>query len=226
MSIAIRPTTAPDDDHDREEIVRLELLRRLAMGAAHTLNNAFTGILGETLCLLDERKGDPAVVEACGVIQNEVERCARLTRLVALRAQTREPLLDEADLGALLRGVEALLRETVSRSLAIRIATPEPGLCVRGSVEDCELLVLSVALRLVREHTGGGALEIDVVPGAHAIDVVVALRADPPAVASAEPGWQRTVRTALDGIAARIGACVVADGAHAARIRLLRAEER
>ena len=82
-----------------EEIARLELLRRLALGAAHTLNNAFTAILGETLCLADERKGDPVVTEACSLIQSEVERCARLTRQVATRVQRRESVLDETNVG-------------------------------------------------------------------------------------------------------------------------------
>jgi signal transduction histidine kinase len=138
-----------------EEIARLDLLRRLSMGAAHTLNNAFTAILGETLGLLDERKGDPLVAEACGLIQGEVERCARLMRAIALRMHRRTPLLDETSVASLLRGLEPLLRETVSRSVALACEAPPLSLCVRGASEDIELLALLCAHRLVHGATGG-----------------------------------------------------------------------
>lgn len=138
-----------------EEIARLDLLRRLSMGAAHTLNNAFTAILGETLGLLDERKGDPLVTEACELIQGEVERCARLMRAIALRLQRRSPVLDETSLASLLRGLEPLLRETVSRSIAFDCEKPPISVCVRGASEDIELLVLLCAHRLVHGAMSG-----------------------------------------------------------------------
>lgn len=224
VATAIRPTTDARPDGDLEEIARLDLLRRLSMGAAHTLNNAFTGILGETLCLLDDRKDDPAVVEACTVIQHEVERCARITRLVALRAQPRERLIDETDVGTLLRGVETLLRETVSRALTIEVAATDAGLGVRGAIEDCELLVLSAVHGLVRDHAGGGVLSVAAAPAEHTIDVVIALRADRASAPRAEHGWQRAVRSALEGIAARIGAELLVEDPHTIRVRLARAE--
>jgi signal transduction histidine kinase len=148
-----------------EEIARLELLRRLALGAAHTLNNAFTAILGETLCLADERKGDPVVTEACSLIQSEVERCARLTRQVATRVQRRESVLDETNVATLVRSLEPLLRETVTRSVAIDLDVPDRGVLVCGPGEDLELLVLLVAHRLARMPGRGAALRIAL--GAH-----------------------------------------------------------
>ena len=143
-----------------EEIARLELLRRLAMGAAHTLNNAFTAILGETLCLADERKHDPLVSEACDLIQGEVERCARLTRSIAARVQRRENALEESNIAALVRGLEPLLRETVSRSVAMSVEVPDLSVLVRGPGEDLELLVLLVAHRLALTPVRGAALHL------------------------------------------------------------------
>jgi C4-dicarboxylate-specific signal transduction histidine kinase len=142
------------------EIARLELLRRLTMGAAHSLNNAFTAILGETLCLADERKTDPLVTEACGLIQSEVERCARLTRAVAARVQRRESVLDETNIATLMRQLEPLLRETVSRCVAIEVDVPDLGVTVRGPGEDLEVLVLLVAHRLTGMPSRSAALRI------------------------------------------------------------------
>jgi signal transduction histidine kinase len=138
-----------------EEITRLDLLRRLSLGAAHTLNNAFTAILGETLGLLDERKGDPLVAEACRLIQGEVERCARLLRAITVRMHRRTSLMDETSLGNLMRGLEPLLRETVSRSVALACEMPPISTCVRGASEDIELLALVCAHRLVRGAASG-----------------------------------------------------------------------
>lgn len=235
VATAIRPTTEALDgddfarDRDAEEVVRLDLLRRLSMGAAHTLNNAFTGILGETLCLLDDRKDDPAVVEACNLIQNEVERCARLTRLVAMRAQARQSLIEEADVGSLLRGAESLLRETVSRSLAIECEIPAPGLCVRGSAEDCELLLLSLTLGVVRDHVGGGTLRIAVGTREHDVDLVVALQHAEQSTSRTsdvrDARWERTVGGALARIATRIGARIVDANADGVCLRLSRSQE-
>ena len=148
-----------------EEIARLELLRLLTQGAAHSLNNAFTAILGETLCLADERKADPLVGEACALIQGEVERCARLTRAVAVRVQRRESVLDETSIASLVRQLEPLLRETVSRCVSIEIDVPDLGVVVRGPGEDLEVLVLLVAHRLTRIPGRSGSLRI--VLGAH-----------------------------------------------------------
>jgi signal transduction histidine kinase len=208
-----------------EEIARLELLRRLSMGAAHTLNNAFTAILGETLCLLDERKTDPLVAEACALIQHEVERCARLTRSVATRVQRRESVIDESDLASLLRGIEPILRETVSRAIAIECAIPEPGLCVHGGSEDLELLVLLSAHRLVRATVGGGgALAVSVERTSAAIDLVIEARVDPGASRPPEaidPAWEALVESAARSLAERCRVVVVDEGPYAKRLRLM-----
>jgi signal transduction histidine kinase len=194
--------TAPEpmtEEPVAEEIARLELLRQLSLGAAHTLNNAFTAILGETLCLADERKADPLVVEACALIQSEVERCARLTRQVAVRVQHRESVLEETNLATLVRSLEALLRETVSRSVSIEVEIPEPGLVVRGPSEDLELLVLLVAHRLARIPRRGAALRIAL--GAHdaaTVELLFEVRANDatPIAPDAAASWDALVADA------------------------------
>jgi signal transduction histidine kinase len=232
VTAPFRQTLGLDDARDAArdamlaEVARLELLRRLSMGAAHTLNNAFTGILGETLCLVDERKHDPVVAEACSLIQQEVERCARLTRGVAMRVQRRETLLDETNLASLLRGAEPLLRETVSKSVAIRCECPHGGPHARGASEDLELLLLLHAHRLTRAATRGGTLRVAVETADEHVDLVLELRpaegATPRPVEAAVAGWQSLVDEALDAIAGRIGARIFDDGPSGLRIRLAR----
>lgn len=197
-----------------EEIARLELLRRLALGAAHTLNNAFTAILGETLCLADERKGDPVVTEACSLIQSEVERCARLTRQIATRVQRRESVLDETNVATLVRTLEPLLRETVTRSVAIDFDVPDRGLLVRGPGEDLELLVLLVAHRLARLPSRGAALRIAL--GTHDVSKVelifeVSANDASPLAPEADGAWTALVGEAERVLGARHGVAVESD---------------
>jgi len=230
VTAPLRNTAGLDDARDASrdavlaEVARLELLRRLSMGAAHTLNNAFTGILGETLCLVDERKHDPVVAEACSLIQQEVERCARLTRGVAMRVQRREGLLDETNLASLLRSAEPLLRETVSKSVAIRCECPHGGPHAKGASEDLELLLLLHAHRLTRAATRGGTLRVAIEATDEHVDLVLELRvaegATPRHVEAVNAGWQSLVDEALDAIAARIGARIFDDGPSGLRIRL------
>ena len=195
-----------------EEIARLELLRRLAIGAVHTLNNAFTAVLGETLCLADERKHDPLVSEACDLIQGEVERCARLTRSIAVHVQRRESALEETDLAALVRGLEPLLRDTVSRSVAIAIEVPDVCVLVRGPGEDLELLVLLVAHRLAHTPVRGAALHIALGPyDAKSAELCFELRVpeETPAVQHTDRSWDLLVADATDVLGSRHGVRVV-----------------
>jgi signal transduction histidine kinase len=198
-----------------EQIARLELLRRLSLGAAHTLNNAFTAILGETLCLADERKPDRVVTEACEVIQGEIERCARLTRSVTSRIQRRESALEETNVVALVRTLEPLLRETVSRSIALEVQLPDRCILVRGPAEDLEILLLLAAHRLARVAGSGSTLRIELgSDGPSRAELVFALRApDAESIAAdaSATAWDAVVADATAVLGARHGVAVTSD---------------
>ncbi len=212
----LQKLAAPTDSEESftEEIARLEVLRRLALGAAHTLNNAFTAILGETHCLADERKGDPLVAEACALIQSEIGRCARLTRQVAIRVQRRESVVDETNIVALVRGLDGLLRETVSRSISIDIEVPDVSVIVRGPGEDLELLVLLVTHRLARTPGRGAALRIAL--GAHdtsTVELLFEVRSDDAESLAPEPdgSWDALVTEAEAALGSRHGVRIESD---------------
>jgi signal transduction histidine kinase len=142
------------------ELVQLEALRRMALGAAHAWNNALTAILGDVRWLLEERAGDPAVARACRDIEREAQRCARLTRALQARGAWRSGEPGEVDLGALAEGLAPVLRETVSSSVELAWEVPERTPWVRGRRADAELLVLLAAQALVRDAPGGSVLRI------------------------------------------------------------------
>jgi hypothetical protein len=234
------PAGAPDVEDLADPVARAELLRGLALGAAHSLNNAFTGVLGETLGLLDERKDDPVIVEACSAIRGEIERCARLTRALTTCIQPRRGLLEETDLAALVRALQPLVRETVTRAVAIEYAIPDAPVLVRGPAADLELLVLLLVQRVLAAAGSSGTLRLHVEPGRvqgalptdsdgprggagdAAPGVVLELAGTGAAPPHGEGAWAALVMRALDAVAARHGVAVelgVSAGTASARLR-------
>ncbi len=124
------------------EVARLDAQARLARGAAHALNNAFTAALGELSFLRDDRKEDPLVTEACQAIAAELERCARITR--GLLARRRPGAADEVDLVGLLRELATLLEETLGSRHGLRVHTPDDLMVVRGDPAAVEVAVLAL----------------------------------------------------------------------------------
>jgi hypothetical protein len=199
-------------------VARHEALGSLALGAAHTLNNAFTAVLGEASFLIDERKGDPLVVEACQLIQEEIERCARLTRaLLARRRSAGGSSLQAIDLAQLVRSAAPLLRDTISRSVEVEFRLPDRAVPVHGRREDLELLILLLAHRLVGREARGGELGLRLEdPGEGA--VVLALERLAPGAADVGPlepldDWDARVLEAVAELCEDTGAGLEARGA-------------
>ena len=211
-----------------DEVAQLEVLRRLALGAAHTLSNALTAILGEAHFLAEERKGDPEVADACASIVREVERCARLARALGQRGERCGPAPaaeGELDLASLGRSLAPLLRDTVTRAVDIDWRLPEGAELARGDRGEVDRLILLCAYRLVRGVAPGSALRISLVREAGAPLLAFELRAPTaPAPATcpdaAESEWDRAVAQAAQSLAARNGVRIEAPAAgRAVRLR-------
>jgi signal transduction histidine kinase len=127
-----------------EKAARLDAMQRLSMGAAHTLNNAFTTVIGEASFLLEDRKDDDLVVESCQSILAEVERCAKLTRALLTRRHPNQAGSSEVEMVRLIRELEEVLSETLGRKNQLLVDTPDDILMVGGDAGDLELLVLTL----------------------------------------------------------------------------------
>jgi signal transduction histidine kinase len=154
----VEPRDVPVDSSERclrpEQAARLEAIRRLTMGAAHTLNNAFTALLGEANSLLEDRKHDPLVVEACQAMLDELGRCTRITRALLARRQPSPSGSGEVDMVRLVRELGALLADTLGRQHQLAVDAPDDLLLVKGDAGDLELLVLSL-VHYAADHAGG-----------------------------------------------------------------------
>jgi signal transduction histidine kinase len=120
-------------------------MRRLTMGATHTLNNAFTTVVGEASFMLEDRKHDELVVESCQMILAELERCSKLTRALLARRDPSQNGSGEVDMVRLVRELEELLSETLGRQHQLVVDAPDDLLLIRGDAGDLELLTLTLA---------------------------------------------------------------------------------
>lgn len=162
-----------------EEIARLVVLWRLAVGASHSLNNALTAILGEASFLSDDRKHDAQVVEGCDAIIAEVDRCARLTRAVLARRHPTQGSRGEVDLVRLVGDLGRLLHETLGRRIELELELPDDLLLVRGEAGAIELACLALVHFASDLQPGGARLRLGVArgPGSGEVSLSLALRA-------------------------------------------------
>lgn len=137
-----------------ETVARLEATRRLAAGAAHTLNNAFTTAIGEASFLLEERKQDALVVETCHAILTELERCARLTRAILSGRWSGQSESGAVNMVRLVRDLSPVLSETLGRNHRLELETPDELIVVAGAADALELVVLTLAQYAAAHDSG------------------------------------------------------------------------
>jgi signal transduction histidine kinase len=160
------------------EVARLEALRRLSMGAAHALNNAFTTVVGEASFLREEHKADPAVVEACDAILRELDRCARLTRALLARRSPPQAGRDEVDLARMIRDLTPLLRETLGRQKELAVVAPDDLVLVKGDAEALELVALLLVQHGAEVAPGSARLRLGVYPNGALARIELEIEAD------------------------------------------------
>jgi len=143
------------------ELANLEVFRRQAEGAAHTLNNAFTSLLGEVALLGDERKDDPVVDEAIAVLREQLERCVKLVRNGLVRPPLDPPGSGEVDLGLLLSRCVRVLEGTLPRRVTFSTRVPDESWLLRGDAAEIEVLLLSLLFRM-GDLVPGGCVDVRV----------------------------------------------------------------
>jgi nitrogen-specific signal transduction histidine kinase/ActR/RegA family two-component response regulator len=169
---------AAADDAQRLQAHKAEALAELTLGIAHELNNVLTVILGnaERIAL----RGTPETRALTDSVVNGGMRAAELTRqLLALNRRHH----DEAkplDSGAVLNGIETMLRRVVGDEVAVRfdLGARRYVLADRGQLESAILSLATNAADSMRR--GGGELTIAT------DDVRIA---DPAPASTLRPGW-------------------------------------
>ncbi len=140
---------------------KLEAVGQLTGGVAHDFNNLLTVIVGNAELLMEGLHDRPSLHPLAAMTMTAAERAAELTsRLLAFgRRQPLDP--KRVDLDALLAGMEALLRRTLTEAIDLRIvrhvglweAEVDPG--------QLEVALLNLVINARDAMPGGGCLSIE-----------------------------------------------------------------
>jgi len=172
------------------DLARLVVMRRLAKGTAHAMNNALTSAMGETSFALDELRGDgnsKVTAEACEAAQLALHRCAGLCRSLSLADQDLDPPgacpAGSSDLILLVRDLERWLDEAIGGAQCLRVEAPDETAIVVGRSKDLQLLVMGL-VAFAADRTIGTEVTLQVEPNAahrHTELVLTAYAASMPA---------------------------------------------
>jgi signal transduction histidine kinase len=203
---------------------RMAVLSELALGVAHTLNNALTSIGGEASFLQSETK-DPEVEQACALILEQVERCARLTHALLRRRSLPPAAARECELGRVLRDVQALLRDSLPRRLELSVEACEEPILLALPAEEAETIVLLLVQHAALRLGGAGALRLRLPePGRGPTAALELVTAAPPQPAPAAELHERLLRELVSASEGSV-AFSTAAGTECARVSLRRLPE-
>ncbi len=140
---------------------KMEAIGHLTGGLAHDFNNLLTVILGNLDVMEEDAKDPTFVVEQASKIRAAAERAGALThRLLAFaRRQALRPRV--TDIGALLRGMDDLMRRTLGERVNVELVLG--GGLWRSEVDPTQLesAILNLAINARDAMPRGGPLTIE-----------------------------------------------------------------
>jgi signal transduction histidine kinase/CheY-like chemotaxis protein len=141
---------------------RIEAIGRLAGGIAHDFNNLLTVISGHTECLAQGLAPDDPLYKSVSAIQLSATRAASMTqKLLAFgRRQVLQPKI--VDLGDLVGNVEADLRRTFGRRIAVSAEIERPVWAARVDSAQIESALTTIAAHAIDAMENEGAIRFRV----------------------------------------------------------------
>lgn len=140
---------------------KLEAVGKLTGGIAHDFNNLLTVIMGNTEIIQDSLDPDNPLRRYADMSAKAADRAAELTsRLLAFsRKQALQPQV--ADVHAIVMGIEAMLRRTLTEEIDIRIIAPKDLWQTEVDPGQLESALLNLAINSRDAMPDGGALTIE-----------------------------------------------------------------
>jgi PAS domain S-box-containing protein len=140
---------------------KMEAIGHLTGGMAHDFNNLLTVIIGNAEILSDALDARPDLRELAEAVLGAAQRGADLNnRLLAFaRRQTLEPKI--VDLGALLAGMEGMLRRMLHEDIDIAIRRAPDLWPVHADPSQLESAVLNLCINARDAMSDGGMLTVE-----------------------------------------------------------------
>jgi PAS domain S-box-containing protein len=135
---------------------RMESLGRMAGGVAHDFNNLLAALEMVSGLIALKLDAEPEVNELKGLVQRGSAMTKQL--LAFCRKQVLRSVL--LDLDALVKGMDGLLRRSLSGRVALRVETPGRPMPFLGDAVQVEQVLLNLALNARDAMPEGGTLTI------------------------------------------------------------------
>jgi len=161
-------------------IQRMNTIGTLAGGMAHDLNNALAPILMGTQ-LLRRKATDDETRNLLGLMETNTHRGADMVRQVLLFARGRGGESERIDLGALVRELEKLVRETFPKNITVDVFLPGDLWLVCGNSTQLHQVLLNLSVNARDAMPEGGKLSF-------IADNVELTKAEAAAIPAGQPG--------------------------------------
>jgi len=136
---------------------RMNTIGSLAGGMAHDLNNALAPILMGAQ-LLKRKAGDDETRQMLGMMETSTQRGADMVRQVLLFARGRGGEFERLELGALVKEMEKMVRETFAKNIAVEAFVPGDLWPVRGNLTQLHQILLNLCVNARDAMPTGGKL--------------------------------------------------------------------
>ena len=138
---------------------RMETIGTLAGGMAHDLNNALSPVL-LGVQLLRRKTIDPESTRLLGMMETSTHRGADMVRQVLLFARGKEGDFEPVDVGAVLKEIAKMARETFPKGLSIDTFVPADLRRVRGNVTQLHQVLLNLCVNARDAMPDGGSISL------------------------------------------------------------------
>ncbi|MEW5738207.1 MAG: ATP-binding protein [Myxococcota bacterium] len=143
------------------EARRLEAIGRLAGGIAHDFNNLLTVVLANAQLICDGAPGSDARTRAEEITQ-AADRAAALTHQLLAFAKQQPRTPEPLDVGALVRGLEPMIRRLVGSAITLAVRLPSTPAIVVADATQLDQVVMNLVANAREAMPQGGTLTVEV----------------------------------------------------------------
>lgn len=147
------------------EAQKMETLGQLTGGVAHDFNNLLMAVLGNLALLRKRIPEDPRLARLVDGALQGAERGAALTQRLLAFARRQELRPAAVDLGALVRGMQALMERSVGPGITIRTELPRALPAALVDANQLELALLNLAVNARDAMPTGGVVTVTLAEG-------------------------------------------------------------